>query len=336
MVISGDLLVEPSFVHSIIDLHLSQNSTFTVALKRFENQGSDGSNIRAGDIIGTEPNNNRLLFIASSDDYVNSPLKIKNSLLDSFNNIRFEYNILDAHFYLISRSAMVVLEKQKHIHSLKHDFLPFLLRCQYRPTLVQNQKQNNLKPLNKNYDNLNELDIFEDTQDLVSNMSSSFHDTSLFKCLYYMIPDGQYCNRANTISSYTKSNFDISGIGSLHIKSLSKGKNINNGSSYGSKTTVSNDCIIGDYSAFGNSTQVKFSIIGKHCKIGNNVKIIHCVIMDHVTIEDNSNLKNCTISSSSFISSGSSLQDCTVGNGYNTLSNSSHNKESLSSQTNHI
>jgi translation initiation factor eIF-2B subunit gamma len=342
LVISGDTIVDPSFLHAMIDSHLRDEATVTVALKHKPTVESDPSaqrSIRSGDIIGTDPSSKQLLMIASSDDYVDAPMKIKHSLLDQFHAIQFGYNILDAHCYIFSRYAMDLLERQKHISSIKHEFLPFLLRCQYRPKLaVPPSKSSSKSSSGEDSDQDHRyVAAFADNQTatsskLVAERSSSNPVAPGVVCRIHMISDSQYCARVNSLTSYIEANRDIA-TGKEFVKPLEpviRGAFIAQDVTIGGKSKVTNNCCIGNGTKIGAKATIESSVIGKHCQIGDNVKLVGCVLMDHVIVESGSQLSNSVVCPSAHISSNSTITDCSIGPTFTTEEGAKHHHESLS------
>lgn len=343
LVISSDTIVDPAFVHGMIDQHLREDATVTIALKHKPASEADiaaGRHVRSGDIIGTDPDSKQLLFIASSDDYVDAPLKIKHSLLDQFHSVKFGYNILDAHFYIFSRFAMELLERQKHIHSIKHEFIPFLLRCQYRHKLASmGSKAGSKTTAHDDFDTDNDpLTAIESpvtamtSSKLITERSSTTPYAAGVRCLVYQLSKDQYCARVNNLSSYIESNRDIAS-GKIFVKPsepVIRGAFIAQDVSIGAKTQIGYDSTIGSGSKVGTKVSIQSSVIGQHCQIGDGVKIQGCVLMDYVIIEAGSTLSHSVICSSAHVSQSSSITDSTVGFTYTTEANSKHSHDSLS------
>lgn len=340
IVISGDTIVDPQFLHAMLDIHLHDQATLTLALKykpSSEADASSGRSVRSGDIIGTDPSRKQLLFIASSDDYVDTPLKIKHSLLDQFNNVKFGYNMLDAHFYIFSRFAMELLEKQKHTHSLKHEFIPFLLHCQYRPKLAVSKagssKVTDDDDHNNDHKRSADLESSPSTtiSKLVEERSSTIPPPGGVLCRVHFIPDDQYCTRVNNLASYIEANRDIAS-GKHFVKPLEpviRGAFIAQDVSIAAKTTISNDCNISSGTKIGSKCTIQGSVIGKFCQIADGAKIVGCVLMDHVIVEAGCVLTNTIICASAHITAASSLTDCSVGPNFTTEASAKHTHESL-------
>lgn len=340
IVISGDTIVDPQFLHAMLDTHLRDQATLTLALKYKPSTEADASSsrsIRSGDIIGTDPSRKQLLFMASSDDYVDTPLKIKHSLLDQFNNVKFGYNMLDAHFYIFSRFAMDLLEKQKHTHSIKHEFIPFLLHCQYRPKLAVAKagSTKNADMEEHGIDNKHLQDAESANAPAISKLvqerSAAHPPPSGVLCRVHFIADDQYCTRVNNMASYIEANRDIAS-GKHFVKPnepVIRGAFIAQDVSIGAKTALSNDCNISSGSKIGAKCSIQGSVIGKYCQIADGVKIQGCVLMDNVKVEAGCTLTNTIVCSDATISQGSSLTDCSIGPNYTTEPEAKHTHESL-------
>ena len=341
IVISGDTIVDPSFIHQMMDTHLRDEATVTLALKHKPSMDSDPSslrNVRSGDIIGTDSSSTQLLFIASSDDYVDSPMKIKHSLLDGFHAIKFGYNILDSHIYIFSRFAMDLLERQKHISSLKTEFIPFLLRCQYRPKLALSAPKPAKSASHDDFDqdhrhaaSHSDSQASTSAKNVSERSSAPPHSTGVL-CRIHMIDDTQYCSRVNDLASYIQTNKDIA-TGKHFFKPsepVIRGAFIAQDSNIGAKSQIGTDCNIGGSSKIGAKSTIQATVIGRHCQIGDQVKIQGCVLMDHIIVESGSVLVNSVICSNANIGKNCSLTDCTVGPAFTVEAGSKHTHESLS------
>lgn len=342
IVISGDTIIDPSFLHGMLDEHLHNQATLTLALKHKPATESDASSqrsVRSGDIIGVDPSGKQLLFIASSDEYVDSSLKIKTSLMDTFHSIKFCYNILDSHVYIFSREAMSILEKQKHTYSIKQEFIPHLLRCQYRPELAASSSSRSGSKTTdhdeyaaerRNAASESDLYGLSGTSKMVKERSSALSDKTSVRCFAYFLKDEQYCSRVNSIASYLVTNRELI-TGNHFVKpstAVLRG-GISQGAVLGRKTRVTNDCFVHSTAVIGATCQVQNSVIGQYVVIADGAQITNSVLADHVEVGEGAIITNTIISASCVIAKGSSLVDCTVGTSYRTETDSKHTHESL-------
>ncbi|XP_049850291.1 translation initiation factor eIF-2B subunit gamma-like [Schistocerca gregaria] len=300
IVTSGDLIIEPKFIHTMLDYHLEKEATVTIALKENAPESSDHTSkaLRYGDIIGieAETGSNKLLMIVSSDEYADTPLRVAHHLIDCFPSIKLRRNIIDTQFYIFSRFALDILEKYKMIKNLKHEFIPLLLHCQYRPQLTKGIQNENM------------------LSSALKMSSAKLSDTGVY-CLAHILDRKIYCIRVDTVSNFLEANRDLAAgnkyfvpLEPAHYKSF-----VAKSASISKKTRIGDQCVVGDASKLGDFCTLKSSVVGKHCTICNNVKIINCVIMDHVTIKENCKLVNTVVCSNAYINEKSILKDSVVG-----------------------
>lgn len=238
------------------------------------------------DIVGLEASSNRLLLLASTEDHQHS-FKVRRALLLKFPNLVLHTNLLDPHFYIISRWTLDWFEKQasaekKKVSSLRHDFLPALLRAQYGDAQNLNVAafESALTASTASEPSKVPLEV---------QMASSRSDPAdkIF-CQAFLLDAKPLCLRANNMASFMDANRDIA-TGQKFFKPLEKvgkGNFISETATISPKTQIGTECVVSDSTTIGDRCGVKKSIIGKHCIIGNNVKIANSVLLDHVTVKD--------------------------------------------------
>lgn len=322
IVVSGDLIVQEGFLHSMADIHRTRDAALTVLLKKIvpteneeQQKTSKSKEPNFHDFIGLSEDG-RLLYLAAAAD-LDENMIIRKSLLKRFPNMTIYTSLLDSHFYIFSKWVLDFLETQEHITSLKGELIPELLELQ-------------VKKAAEGFDVPKEL-LFE--TDSPSYSSSAKHEINKLGCFAY-VQEGGFCARVNTIPSYLEANREIAKgtTGFLPWETLGKGNFVESSAEVNPKTQVGPECIVGAFTQVGEKCSIKKSIIGKHCKIGNNVKIINSVIMNHVTILDKCTIQNSLVCHNAHLGDSCSITNCQVGVSFSLQAKSDHKNESLVSE----
>jgi len=305
IVMSGDLIVDDSFLYVMADSHRIRDGAVSVLLypnSHINNPKKKKENIVVN-FVGLNEDNRLVYFVSSSDfkEDDSGKLKIKKSLLKRFPKFTLFTKYRDAHFYIFSNWTLAILDKYKsYIQSIKSDFIPFLLRCQYRNFLLEDIEIPN-----------NSLEI--------RNMSSTNFSGDKIICLSHIMNEG-FCLRANTIDHYMEMNRIIA-TGILKYLPLEPGIDNRGQISFVSptaqiheKTIIPSGCVIGENSKLGERVGIKNSIIGKNCTIEDSVRIANSVIMDNVIIKTGSKITNSIICKDVTIKESVQLENAQVGN----------------------
>jgi len=139
IVMSGDLIAEDQFLHSMADLHRARDAavtilTFKEQVEQLEDSKEKHYKSDVIDYIGVDPKDNRILLTASSNILESNEqnLRIRKSILKRFPNFTLHTELRDAHFYMFSKWTLDVLEQNKQmIQSIKSHFIPFLVKSQF-------------------------------------------------------------------------------------------------------------------------------------------------------------------------------------------------------------
>ncbi|KAL6516386.1 hypothetical protein OROGR_019691 [Orobanche gracilis] len=350
MVVSGDLVSEipPGAVAAAHRRHDAVVTAMicSVPVSGPSDSGSSGCKDKAkksGDlnIIGLDPTKQFLMHIASGAE-VDKSIRVQKSILRAVGQMEIRTDLMDAHLYAFKRSVLQdVLNRKETLHSLRHDVLPYLVRCQLRSEIMSNGMQAE--------ENGDIGDSFQDSKILLSQLLSnasmpSFHEIyalgpagsaptsrKTHKCCVYIANKSKYCARLNSIQAFSDMNRDIIGDANhLSGYTFSAHNNIIHPSTVlGSKSTVGPQCMLGEGSEMGDKCSVKKSVIGRHCRIGSNVKIVNSVVMNYVTIGDGCSIQGSTICSNVQLQERAMLKDCQVGAGFVVTAGSEYKGESL-------
>eukprot|EP01129_Flabellula_baltica_P004706 TRINITY_DN1660_c0_g1_i1.p1 TRINITY_DN1660_c0_g1~~TRINITY_DN1660_c0_g1_i1.p1 ORF type:complete len:441 (+),score=104.52 TRINITY_DN1660_c0_g1_i1:33-1325(+) len=306
VVVSGDIIVSPDQIYPFLDLHRLEDAAVTVHL--FPNTGLNvqkkgKSNVpKVIDYIGLD-NNNRVITFQSNTD-PNSPecITVKKSVLRKFPNVKIYSKLRDAHLYAFSNWTLDFLEKhQSLIQSIKSDFIPLLVRAQYRSKLTKD-----LDLPENNYSNRN------------SDLES---DKDRIKCFAFLNYRG-YCTRSNNLEHYVAANRDLASGNNFYRPREPEGARKKNLCNYISQTAQIDEkiqipmgCVVGDDSVLQERVGLKGSIIGKNCNIESGARIINSIVMDGVTIRSGARIQNCIICSDVVVGENGSLDNCQIISG---------------------
>jgi translation initiation factor eIF-2B subunit gamma len=143
LLVSGDLIADPSFLHPMADLHRSEDACLTCLLKEQPPAQADagsaaksrGREDEEQDLVGLDTTRRRLLVLVSRGD-LDEDLRLPRGLLLRYPHLYLHTTMLDAHLYIVSRHVWEVVgeARRKKLHSVKGELVPFLLRCQLRQT----------------------------------------------------------------------------------------------------------------------------------------------------------------------------------------------------------
>ncbi|CAN6483855.1 unnamed protein product [Victoria cruziana] len=350
MVVSGDLVtdVPPGAVAAA---HRRQDAVVTALLCSppalgTSESGSFGGKDKAKrrgsySIVGLDYTRQFLLFLTSGPD-VEKDIQVQKSILRAAGQMELRSDLVDAHLYIFKRGALQeVLDQNSTFHSIKRDVLPYLVKTQLKSELslyqkVQTEETSNDKLIAQNsrswpYDHpgISTLGISEQPPSGSNNSRGS--PGQIHKCCAYTSGKNKYCTRLNSIQAFSDINRDVVGEAN-HLLGCSfsdHGNLIHPSAELGSKTTVGNQCMLGEGSRLGDKCSVKRSVIGRHCRIGSGVKIVNSVVMDHVTIEDGCLVQGSVVCSNVQLQERASLKDCQVGAGYVVTGGSEHRSELL-------
>lgn len=342
IVISGDLILDDTFLFNAVDMHRSRDAAAVMLLKQptEEQQAQEKAKLKPAkkgeehtfDYIGLDDKKERVLFLTSSAD-AEDGLKINKSLLRRYPHMKIFTTLLDSHLYVFSKWVLDLLvddkekekdnkEKKKNnnnnrFSSIKADFVPYLISCQGSAI-----KQASLPAT-----------ASEAKFSLASSMSSTSTDLSPSgrTSFYASFMEKGYCARVNSLHMYSEVNRDIARSAAVYLPWEPKGKGnfIGDNTSIHVQTQIGADCIVGNDSKIGARCSAKKSIIGKNCQIGDNVKIANSVIMDHVIIGNNCTINDSIICSNVTMQEQCNIKDAQLGAGCQLTAKSDIKNESV-------
>ncbi|XP_031493619.1 uncharacterized protein LOC116259820 [Nymphaea colorata] len=348
MVVSGDLVsdVPPGAVAAA---HRRQDAVVTALLCSppaigTSETGSSGGKDKAKkrgsySVIGLDCTRQFLLFLASGTE-VEKDVRVRKTILRAAGQLELRSDLMDAHLYTFKRVVLQeVLDQNPTFHSIKQDVLPYLVKTQLNSELLSNQRAQTEETSNEKLTAQNSRSwLYEHlgiiTPGISEGPQSGSNDSGgspkkIHKCCAYIAGKNKYCARLNSIQAFSDINRDVIGeVNHLLGYSFSDhGNLIHPSAELGSKTTIGNQCMLGEGSKLGDKCSVKRSVIGRHCRIGSGVKIVNSVVMDHVTIEDGCLVQGSVVCSNVQLQERASLKDCQVGAGYVVTGGSEHRSE---------
>lgn len=118
------------------------------------------------DLVGINPRNDRLLFLASTSDFEEQVL-LPGHLLRSNGNINIHSGLVDAHIYLVKKWVVDFLAQNDKFSTIKGELLPSVIKKQMSRLFVgdADKSEYNL--------NTKDCDIFEVRFSLISCQSST-------------------------------------------------------------------------------------------------------------------------------------------------------------------
>eukprot|EP01118_Nematostelium_gracile_P019648 TRINITY_DN917_c0_g1_i2.p1 TRINITY_DN917_c0_g1~~TRINITY_DN917_c0_g1_i2.p1 ORF type:complete len:293 (-),score=69.23 TRINITY_DN917_c0_g1_i2:33-911(-) len=117
IVMSADLIVADAFLHSMADIHRTQNAALTILLKKEEeNQEKEErrkNNEDVGDLIGLDCEDRLVYFTAKAD--LEEEMSFKKTILKRYHNVTMHSDLNDSHFYIFSRWVLDVPVSYTHL-----------------------------------------------------------------------------------------------------------------------------------------------------------------------------------------------------------------------------
>ncbi|RVW22020.1 RNA polymerase II C-terminal domain phosphatase-like 4 [Vitis vinifera] len=331
LVVSGDLVCDVS-PGAVAAAHRRHGAAVTAMLCSVPVSGPLESGSSSGkdktkkpgccNIIGLDPTKQFLLYIATGPE-IERDIRVQKSILRAVGQMEIRADLMDAHLYAFKRAVLQeVLDQKDAFQSLQQDVLPYLVRSQLRSELSLNGAPHTEENgHDKVVPGINQVML---SQLLAKTSTPSFHELYAMgpngsapvrrthKCCVYIASQDKYCARLNSIQAFSDINRDVIGEAShLSGYSFSAQNNIIHPSAeLGSKTTVGQNCMLGEGSQLGDKCSVKRSVIGRHCRIGSNVKVVNSVVMNHVTISDGCSIQGSVICSNAQLQERVVLKDC--------------------------
>ncbi|KAJ1564649.1 hypothetical protein HK096_006947, partial [Nowakowskiella sp. JEL0078] len=244
-----------------------------------------------------------LVDITSSAD-IEDTMKLRMSMLKRYPKLRIHTQLHDAHVYIFKKWIIDYIASCKSpVGSLRAEFLPLLLRCQYDKRFAAKEGIEKFVTLSAQHDQLRDIKM-----SLAGVSPDSPKACPDLKVMAFVASEG-LCLRVNTLWNYAEAN-------RLMTKIFNENGGITSTAEINPSTQKSLDVLVGDGTRINERCTLKKSVIGNHCTIGKNVKIVNSVIMDYVIISDGVQLEGCIVCNNAKLNGKIQLKDCEVGAGY--------------------
>jgi len=236
------------------------------------------------DLVGINPENNRLLLLASTSDFEEN-MSLPAHLLRSHGKVVIHSDLVDAHIYLVKKWVVEYLVDSDRFSTIKGELLPFIIKKQMsrpqRPDMHQSDYNFDVNDI-YSYVKQDELEqkTIETNLNTFSRVKQS-HDSELIRCYAFIAPAETIGIRVNTILGYCIANKKVFTIwealaGSAPL--ISANANIKSSQIVGSA--------VGDNTQISEKTSIKSSIFGVNSTVDTKTIITDSIIMNGVTIEE--------------------------------------------------
>lgn len=353
VVLSADLITTVP-LRALVVTHQLNASLASMMLTR--RKTSPASETKSGvppkgvDYIGLDADQQRVLFYASSSIDALKDLRVQVSVVKHYKRMTVSSDLLDMHCYVLSRSALSLLNGRPNISSIRYDLIPFLVRQQLKASTLLataraslgDQKgsddgegsDNDSEGGNKTSPTSPGLPMDGLMHDSISMTHADVQGSDALVTAF-LVPSDMYCARANTLQAYMEVHKEIASPGlSLFTRftgvKASKYENVVPSSvTLGNKANIGQGCIVDENCTLGEKSLLKKTVVGRNCKVGDSSKITGCVLMDDVVVGDNCTLQNSIICSGAQIQNNCNLQSCQVGSNFVVAQASEHKGEVL-------
>jgi translation initiation factor eIF-2B subunit gamma len=235
------------------------------------------------DIVGINPINDRLLFLASTSDFEDT-MTLPAHLIRSHGKIVIHSGLIDAHVYLVKKWVVDYLGKSDRFSTIKGELLPFIIKKQMsRPTRANVGYSEASLDLNDIFDHVKQGElaqkVIETNLNNFSRLKKS-HDAELIRCFAYIAPPNSVGIRVNTMMGFCSANRKVMSI----WDSLSDSPLISPSAVI--KSTQISDCAVAENTTISEKTSIKNTIFGPNCSVAEKTRINDSYIMNGATIEE--------------------------------------------------
>ncbi|RIA91378.1 nucleotide-diphospho-sugar transferase [Glomus cerebriforme] len=292
-----------------LDLHRTQDPTFTALYYEPKKSEGGGGSGNSKQFVGVDINQSRLVYVASGAD-LDQEFSLRMSLLWKFPRVNIHTTLQDSHLYIFKRWVIDLVAQRKAISSVREHLVPLLVKCQYQKNLLEREGIDKLAKSQENH------------QKTALEYSATWdeRDKEPVRCQVYIYNTG-FCGRGNTVAKYCDLN--------RYLTKISTESRVSPSAEVNAKTQVGSDSLVGDDTKIDERTSIKRTTIGSHCVIGKNVKITNSVLMDNIIVEDGVKLEGCVVCNNAKIMEKCSLKDCEVGGGYVVVTETQTKNEQL-------
>lgn len=236
------------------------------------------------DLVGINPVNDRLLFLASTSDFEET-MTLPAHLLRCHGKVVINSGLVDAHIYLVKKWVVDYLAKSDRFSTIKGELLPFIIKKQMsRPSNSVSGFSEASFDSNDIFEHVKQGELDQKVLDTNLNNFSRLkksHDAELIKCYAYIAPAESFGIRVNTILGFCTANKKIFGMwDSLCGNSSLVSPNAS------IKSTQMSECAVADNTTISEKTSIKSTVFGTSCMVHEKTRISDSYIMNNVTIEE--------------------------------------------------
>lgn len=240
------------------------------------------------DLVGINPENDRLLFLASTSDF-ESTMTLPAHLLRSHGKIVIHSGLVDSHIYLVKKWIVDFLAENKSnrgFSTIKGELLPFIIKKQMsRPKYPDREGYSEVNfESNMIFDHVKQDELQEKILETNLNNSSrckQSNNSELINCFAYIAPSESVGIRVNTILGYYAANKKVF----EHWDSLSGNAPLVSPNATIKSTQMTN-CAVAENTTISEKTSIKSTVFGTNCFVHEKSRISDSFIMNNVTIEE--------------------------------------------------
>lgn len=236
------------------------------------------------DLVGINPSNDRLLFLASTSDFEDT-MALPAHLLRSHGKVVIHSGLVDSHVYLIKKWVVDFLSRSDRFSTIKGELLPFIIKKQMSRPSKSNFGQSEVSyDTDDIFDLLGQDDL--DKKVLETNLNNfsrlkKSHDAELIRCFAYIAPADSIGIRVNTILGYCNANKKVFAIWESlcgNAPMVSPNAII--------KSTQMSDCAVAENTTISEKTSIKSTVFGVNCFVHEKTRISDSYIMNGAVIEE--------------------------------------------------
>lgn len=314
LILTCDVVTDHN-LNEFFQLYRLNNSTFQCFLSAINSEKENQIPARKlnytkeFDIIGLDVNIPNRLVLHEPDVMFCDNVPLKRSFMKKCSNFKMYTNLTDVHIYIFKNWTLNYLEHKESIKSIKADFVPSIIRKQFR----HQQKPDDNSGVKQRETEKHMFDFVQNSEmttiltrlqsgDLHCDPKPGQYPESLIKCFAYQADSG-YCIRVNNWVQFCEANRVIMNklrsTGMNHVRSEMIKSNI--------------DGLIGTATSVGEKCAIKRTVIGSNCKIGDKVKLTNCILLDNVTIGEESIIQGSVICYDVAIGNNVQIKECIIG-----------------------
>ncbi|KAI1718477.1 nucleotidyl transferase domain-containing protein [Ditylenchus destructor] len=286
ILVTGDIVTDLELT-GMLDFHKNNGSHLTCLFSELILNGPvPGPKERLRkyrDFAALIPDTSQLLFLSEDEDFGDQQ-EFDAALFRRYSKIMLTSTYKDVHVYAMNSQLLDIIDWDTSFSSVKADFIPYLLKCQY------SRKSEKL-------------------QNLLNRVAKA--DDENFRCFAYRCgaANATLVGHCNTINAYFEANRAVQRVlKNLSIEVSEKSRE----ELKSSGIVVVDSTISATATTTGAKTAIKKSVVGNRCEIGANGKIESSLLMDGVKVKNGAVIKNSIVFPNVQIGEKSEVNMCIV------------------------